>query len=63
MLACRSRFDVTPDLHIGEVDDNELTIVLSAVLPGGAQFRPTEVEYRNINDECALALTYREGKS
>jgi hypothetical protein len=54
--------DVTLDLRIGEVDDSELAVVLSSVLPRGAQFRPTEVEYRNANDECALALTYRAGK-
>jgi hypothetical protein len=50
------------ELHIGRVDDDELTIVLSGVLPRGAQFRPNEVEYRTMNDEWALTLEYRDDK-
>jgi hypothetical protein len=49
-------------LHIGEVDDDELSAVLMSVLPRGAQFRADEVEYRTMADEWALTLQYREGK-
>jgi hypothetical protein len=41
-------------LPIGEVDDNELGLVLSTLLPRGAQFSANEVEYRvgpdNVHD-------------
>ncbi len=56
------RRPMTEELHIGEVDDDELKVVLSSVLPRGAQFRPDEVEYRTMADEWALSLQYREGK-
>jgi hypothetical protein len=53
---------MTEELHIGEVDDGELQLVLSSVLPRGAQFRPDEVEYRTMADDWALSLQYRAGK-
>jgi hypothetical protein len=53
---------MTEELHIGEVEDDELRMVLTSVLPRGAQFRPDEVEYRTMADEWALSLQYREGK-
>jgi hypothetical protein len=53
---------MTEELHIGEVEDDELRMVLTSVLPRGAQFRPDEVEYRTMADEWALSLRYREGK-
>jgi hypothetical protein len=53
---------MTEELHIGEVDDDELSAVLMSVLPRGAQFRADEVEYRTMADEWALTLQYREGK-
>ncbi len=53
---------MTEELHIGEVDDDELKVVLSSVLPRGAQFRADEVEYRTMADEWALSLQYREGR-
>jgi hypothetical protein len=53
---------MTEGLHIGEVDDDELSVVLTSVLPRGAQFRVDEVEYRTMADEWALSLQYREGK-
>ena len=56
------RRPMTEALHIGEVDDGELQLVLSSVLPRGAQFRPDEVEYRTMADDWALSLQYREGK-
>jgi hypothetical protein len=56
------RRPMTDELHIGEVEDDELTMVLTSVLPRGAQFRPDEVEYRTMSDEWALSLQYREGK-
>ena len=36
---------LTQELRIGEFDDEELTAVLTSVLPRGAQFRSNEVEY------------------
>jgi hypothetical protein len=56
------RRPMTEGLHIGEVDDDELRVVLTSVLPRGAQFRVDEVEYRTMADEWALSLQYREGK-
>jgi hypothetical protein len=53
---------MTEELHIGEVDDDELSGVLTSVLPRGAQFRADEVEYRTMADEWALSLRYKEGK-
>jgi hypothetical protein len=49
-------------LHIGEIDDDELTIILRAVLSRGAQFRSGEVEYRTMADETVLTLKYHGGK-
>jgi hypothetical protein len=54
--------DLTEELRIGEFDDDELTIVLTSVLPRGAQFRPNEVEYRTMADEWVLSLHYRDGR-
>jgi len=48
-------------LHIGEVDDDELSLAISSVLSRGAQFRAKEVEYRTIADEGVLSLRYRAG--
>jgi hypothetical protein len=48
-------------LHIGEVDDDELSVAISSVLPRGAQFRAKEVEYRTSSDEWVLSLRYRAG--
>jgi len=53
--------DLSDDLAVGHLDDDELTIVLSRVLPRGAQMRPSEVEYRTSSDETALTLKYRDG--
>jgi hypothetical protein len=53
---------MTAELHIGEVEDDELCTVLSSVLPRGAQFRADEVEYRTMADEWALSLQYRDGR-
>lgn len=53
---------IATDLHIGQVDDEELRIVLSSILPRSAQFRPDEVEYRTEKDAWALSLHYRNGK-
>jgi hypothetical protein len=53
---------MTEELHIGEVDDEELRLVLQTVLPRCAQFRPDEVEYRTMADEWALTLQYGQGK-
>ncbi|MGH3751178.1 MAG: hypothetical protein ACRDRP_00500 [Pseudonocardiaceae bacterium] len=50
------------ELHIGEVDDGELRIILASVLPRGAQFRHDEVEYRTMADEWALSLQYQRGQ-
>jgi hypothetical protein len=56
------RRPITGELHIGEVEDDELRTVLSSVLPRGAQFRADEVEYRTMADEWVLSLQYRDGK-
>src|SRR5690348_7415237 len=48
-------------LRAGELDDEELATVLSAVLPRGAQFTANEVEYRTAEDEWVLSLRYTEG--
>jgi hypothetical protein len=53
---------LTKELRIGEFDDDELTTVLTSVLPRGAQFRPNEVEYRTTADEWVLSLHYRDGR-
>jgi hypothetical protein len=53
---------IATKLHIGEIDDDELTIILRAVLSRGAQFRPGEVEYRTTADETVLTLKYHGGK-
>ena len=53
---------ITTELHIGEVDDEELSIVLRSVLPRGAQFRDNEVEYRTMEDNWVLSLKYYKGK-
>ncbi|MFC7384343.1 hypothetical protein [Sphaerisporangium rhizosphaerae] len=53
---------VAPELHVGQVDDEELRIVLGSILPRCAQFRTQEVEYRTQNDDWALSLHYRNGK-
>jgi hypothetical protein len=53
---------LTEELRIGEFDDDELTTVLTSVLPRGAQFRPNEVEYRTMADEWVLSLHYRDGR-
>jgi hypothetical protein len=55
-----TRRQLGEELHIGRVNDDELTIALSGVLSRGTQFRPNEVEYRTMNDEWALALEYRD---
>ena len=44
------RRSIGEQLHVGEIDDDELTIVLTDKLPRGAQFRPDEVEYRTMSD-------------
>jgi hypothetical protein len=49
-------------LPIGDVDDHELGLVLSTMLPRGAQFSANEVEYRTMADELALRLQYEHGK-
>ena len=49
-------------LHIGEIDDDELSIVLTSALPRGAQFLGNEVEYRTDTDDLALTLVYRDGR-
>jgi hypothetical protein len=49
-------------IRIGEVDDDELGVVLSAMLPRGAQFTANEVEYRTAADELALRVQYENGK-
>jgi hypothetical protein len=54
--------DLTEELRIGEFDDDELTTVLTSVLPCGAQFRPNEVEHRTMADEWVLSLHYRDGR-
>jgi hypothetical protein len=53
---------LTQELRIGEFDDDELTTVLTSVLPRGAQFRPNEFEYRTMADEWIPSLHYRDGK-
>ncbi|MFG1880252.1 hypothetical protein ACGFIV_36035 [Sphaerisporangium sp. NPDC049003] len=53
---------IAKDLHVGEIDDEELRIVLGSILPRSAQFRAQEVEYRTQNDDWALSLHYRNGK-
>jgi len=53
---------MTAELHVGEVEDDELCSVLSSVLPRGAQFRADEVEYRTMADEWTLSLQYRDGR-
>jgi hypothetical protein len=53
---------LTQELRIGEFDDEELTAVLTSVLPRGAQFRSNEVEYRTMADEWVLSLHYRDGR-
>ncbi len=49
-------------LHIGEIDEDELSIILSSQLPRGAQFLANEVEYRTSNDDLAITVVYREGR-
>jgi hypothetical protein len=46
---------------VGEVDDEELAMVLTSVLPRGAQLSANEVEYRTSEDEWVLSLRYSEG--
>src|SRR5512133_1326779 len=53
---------LTEELRVGEFDDDELTTVFTSVLPRSAQFRPNEVEYRNMADEWVLSLHYRNGR-
>jgi hypothetical protein len=48
-------------VRVGEVDDDELAAVLVSVLPRGAQFTASEVEYRTSEDEWVLSLRYSEG--
>jgi hypothetical protein len=48
-------------VRVGEVDDDELAAVLVSVLPRGAQFTASEVEYRTNEDEWVLSLRYSEG--
>ena len=56
------RRSIGAELHIGELDDEELVIALTGKLPRSAQFRPDEVEYRTISDNSVLTLKYRNGK-
>ncbi len=53
---------VTQLLHIGDIDDEDLMIILEGVCPRTAQFRRTEVEYRTKADEVVLTLIYRQGQ-
>src|SRR2546426_2905195 len=48
-------------LHIGQIDDDELTLILNSLCPRAAQFRPAEVEYRTMQDDVVLTLTYQDG--
>ena len=56
-----TRRSIADALRVGQVEDDELTIILNSVCPRGAQFRPTEVEYRTVQDDVVLTLTYRDG--
>jgi hypothetical protein len=49
-------------LRLGSVPDDELTMVLSDILPRGAQFQHNQVEYRTNEDETALTLSYKDGR-
>jgi hypothetical protein len=50
------------ELHVGQIDDDELTIILGDKFPFRARLRPGEVEYRTMSDEAMLTLKYRDGK-
>jgi hypothetical protein len=56
------RRSIGRELHIGEIDDDELVIVLNSILPRSARFRPDEVEYRTMSDDSVLTLKYHDGK-
>jgi hypothetical protein len=56
------RRSIGAGLHIGEIDDDELIIILESKLPRSAQFRPGEVEYRTMSDDSVLTLKYQDGK-
>jgi hypothetical protein len=55
-VALAKKKSMVDELHIGKVDDGELALVFTSVLPRVAQFRPDEVEYRTMADEWALSL-------
>jgi NAD(P)-dependent dehydrogenase (short-subunit alcohol dehydrogenase family) len=55
-VALAKKRSMVDELHIGKVDDGELELVSTSVLPRVAKFRPAEVEYRIMADEWTLSL-------